>query len=139
MPKFNGTDLLIYVGLPPNNALIAHSTSFVLTIDADLPDATTKDNSGWADHIAGTKNWSIDFEGLVDYSASYGVEELFNNLKNRDKVTIMFIIPTALGANFDYYYGVASCSNLTQTADMEQPVSYSGTLTGDGDFKGAFY
>jgi predicted secreted protein len=125
MPKINGTDLLLYVGPAP----IAHSTSATLTIDVDLPDATTKDNAGWSDHVAGVRNWSIDFDGLVDYAASYGVEELFNNIKNKDRVTVYFTTDNKDGT-FKFYTGLASCSNLTQTADMEQPVSFSGTLTG---------
>jgi predicted secreted protein len=125
MAKFNATDLLVYVGAIP----IAHSTSATITIDVDLPDATTKDSAGWADHIAGVRNWSIDFDGLVDYAASYGVEELFNNLLNRNVLTVKWS-STQVGGT--YLTGQASVSNLTQTADMEQPVSYSGTFTGKG-------
>jgi predicted secreted protein len=125
MAKFNATDLLVYVGATP----IAHSTSATITIDVDLPDATTKDSAGWADHIAGVRNWSIDFDGLVDYAASYGVEELFNNLLNRNELTVKWSSTQAGGT---YLTGTASVSNLTQTADMEQPVSYSGTFTGKG-------
>jgi len=125
MAKFNATDLLVYVGAIP----IAHSTSATITIDVDLPDATTKDSAGWADHIAGVRNWSIDFDGLVDYASSYGVEELFNNLLNRNELTVKWSSTQAGGT---YLTGTASVSNLTQTADMEQPVSYSGTFTGKG-------
>jgi predicted secreted protein len=125
MAKFNATDLLVYVGAIP----IAHSTSATITIDVDLPDATTKDSAGWADHIAGVRNWSIDFDGLVDYASSYGVEELFNNLLNRNVLTVKWSSTQSGGT---YLTGTASVSNLTQTADMEQPVSYSGTFTGKG-------
>jgi predicted secreted protein len=125
MAKFNATDLLVYVGTNP----IAHSTSATITIDADLPDATTKDSGGWADHIAGVKSWSIDFDGLVDYAASYGVEELYSNLFNGNVLTVKWS-STQVGGT--YLTGQAFLSNLTQTADMEQPVSYSGTFTGKG-------
>lgn len=125
MAKINGTDLLVYVGSNP----IAHSTSATLTIEQDLPDATTKSSGGWADHINGLKSWSIDFDGLVDYSASYGVEELFDNLKNGNNVTVKF---STEDSGDSYWTGSASCSNLTMTADMEAPVSFSGTFTGKG-------
>lgn len=125
MAKFNGTDLLVYVGATP----IAHSTSATLNIEADLPDATTKDSAGWADHINGLKSWSIDFDGLVDYAASYGVEELFDNLKNGNNVTVKF--STSTGGD-SYWTGTASCNSLTMTAEMESPVSFSGTFTGKG-------
>ena len=125
MAKFNGTDLLVYVG----TTAIAHSTSATLNIEQDLPDATTKSSGGFADHINGLKNWSIDFDGLVDYAASYGVEELFDNLKNGNNVTVKF--STATGGD-SYWTGTASVSSLTMTAEMEAPVSFSGTFVGKG-------
>ena len=125
MAKINGTDLLVYVGATP----IAHSTSCTLNIEQDLPDATTKSSGGWADHINGLKSWSIDFDGLVDYSASYGVEELFDNLKNGNNVTVK-ISTTTTGDS--YFTGSASCANLSMTGDMEAPMSFTGAFTGKG-------
>lgn len=126
MPKINGTDLLVYVGA----TAIAHSTSATLTIDQDLPDATTKGSGGFADHINGLKSWSIDFDGLVDYSASYGAEELFDNLKNGNNVTVKF---ATLTAGDSAWTGTASVSNLTMSAEMEAPFSFSGTFVGKGE------
>jgi predicted secreted protein len=123
MPKINATDLLVYVGAVP----IAHSTSATINIEQDLPDATTKDDGGWADHINGLKSWSVDFDGLVDYSASYGVEELFDNLRNKNNVTVRW--STGSGS---FWQGSASIATLSMTADMEAPISYSGTFTGKG-------
>lgn len=123
MAKINATDLLVYVGATP----IAHSTSATINIEQDLPDATTKDSGGWADHINGLKSWSVDFDGLVDYSASYGAEELFDNLKNKNNVTLRW--STGSGS---YWEGTASLASLSMTADMESPISYSGTFTGKG-------
>jgi predicted secreted protein len=125
MPKINGTDLLVYVGAVP----IAHSTSATLNIEQDLPDATTKSSGGFADHINGLKSWSIDFDGLVDYASSYGAEELFDNLKNGNNVTVKFA--TSTGGD-SYWQGTASVASLSMTADMEAPVSFSGSFTGKG-------
>jgi predicted secreted protein len=126
MAKINATDLLVYIGAS-NNMPIAHSTSATLNIEQDLPDATTKDSAGWADHINGLKSWSIDFDGLVDYAASYGAEELSDNLTNRNNVVVRW--STTAGS---YWQGTASLSSLTMNADMESPLSYSGTFTGKG-------
>lgn len=127
MPKINGTDLLLYVGFNP----IAHSTSATLNIEQDLPDSSTKGSAGFTDNINGLKNWSIDFDGLVDYSASYGVEELFDNLKNGNNVNMAFTTDNKDGT-FTFFRGVTSCSSLTMTAEMEAPASFSGTLIGKG-------
>lgn len=126
MPKINATDLLVYIGAG-TTLPIAHSTSATLNIEQDLPDATTKDSLGWADHINGLKSWSLDFDGLVDYAASYGAEELSDNLTNGNNVTVRWSTTTG-----SYWQGTASLSSLTMSADMESPLTYSGTFTGKG-------
>lgn len=123
MPKINATDLLVYVGAVP----IAHSTSATINIEQDLPDATTKDSGGWADHINGLKSWSIDTDALVDYSASYGAEELFDNLKNKNNIVVRW--STGSGS---YWEGTASVASMTMNADMESPLAYSASFTGKG-------
>ena len=125
MAKINGTDLLVYVGSVP----IAHSTSCTLNIVQDLPDATTKDSGGWADHINGLKSWSIDADALVDYSGSYGTEELFDNLSDGDNLTVKF---STEASGDSYWSGTVSVASLPITADMESPVSYSVSFTGKG-------
>jgi predicted secreted protein len=126
MSKINASDLLVYIGAS-NTLPIAHSTSATLNIEQDLPDATTKDSGGWADHINGVKSWSLDFDGLVDYAASYGAEELSDNLTNGNNVIVRW--STTIGS---YWQGTASLSSLTMSADMESPLTYSGTFTGKG-------
>jgi predicted secreted protein len=126
MSKINASDLLVYIGAD-NTLPIAHSTSATLNIEQDLPDATTKDSGGWADHINGVKSWSLDFDGLVDYAASYGAEELSDNLTNGNNLIVRW--STTIGS---YWQGTASLSSLTMSADMESPLTYSGTFTGKG-------
>jgi predicted secreted protein len=126
MSKINASDLLVYIGAD-NTLPIAHSTSATLNIEQDLPDATTKDSGGWADHINGLKSWSLDFDGLVDYAASYGAEELSDNLTNGNNLIVRW--STTIGS---YWQGTASLSSLTMSADMESPLTYSGTFTGKG-------
>ena len=45
---FNGTDLILKV----ESTTLGHTTSCTLTLSNDLPDATTKDSSGFSEVIA---------------------------------------------------------------------------------------
>ena len=63
---FNGTNLLLKI----ETVTLGHTTSCSLTLSNDLPEATTKNSSGFQEVIAGVISGEISFEGLVDYSDS---------------------------------------------------------------------
>lgn len=136
MAKINGTDLTIYIpGDANDNSAtvwypIALAKSASLSISLDTPDASNKDSLGWAESIAGQKSWSMDFDGLVDFSltdASGGnFDGLFDFYINRTKIKCAF------GKDLNYWYGDCFISGLDMSADMENPVTYSGSLTGTG-------
>jgi predicted secreted protein len=123
MAKFNGTDLLVYVG----NVPVAHALSHTLTVNVDLPDATTKDSLGWEDHIRGARNWEVSGDGLLDFAASYGAEQIFTSINGRTDITVKFGLQS--GRN---YTGTCSVESLEMSADAEQPAAYSFTFKGKG-------
>jgi predicted secreted protein len=130
---FNGTNLVVLVG----SEVVAHSTSCSLSISADLPDATTKQSGGWADQIAGLRSWSLTTDGLTTVeptSLNYSVGDIFSALNGRGVVTVKFT--TATGSTpivGDLVWsGSAFVESLDITADMESPVTYSASFTGQG-------
>lgn len=125
MAKINATDILVFV----NDVAVAHQTNGSLSIAQDLPDASSKDSGGWAEHINGQRSWSISVEGLVDYSASFGVEQLANLILNRTSATIRFGTGTTGDLRFE---GTANLGDLSQDAGLETPLTFSGELTGTG-------
>lgn len=125
MAKINATDLLVYVG----NDAIAHSQEATLTVSADLPDASTKDSAGWAEHIHGQKSWSISVSGLVDYTSSYGNEAIYDALTNGTSLTVKFSTETS---GHYYWQGSARFNSYEQSAPNEAPLAYSAELTGTG-------
>lgn len=131
---FNGTSLVVLVG----TEVVAHATSCTLTVSADLPDATTKQSGGWADHIAGLRSWSITTDGLATVEPTgtdYVVADIFSALNGRTSVTVKFT--TANGSTpitGDLIWsGSAFVESLDITADMESPVTYSASFTGTGE------
>lgn len=130
---FNGTSLVVLVG----TEVVAHATSCSLSISADLPDATTKESGGWADHIAGLRSWSLTTDGLATVEptgTNYVVGDLFSALNGRTSVTVKFTTvngSTPIVGDL-IWSGSAFVESLDITADMESPVTYSASFTGTG-------
>jgi predicted secreted protein len=119
---FNGTNLLLKV----EDTTVGHTTSCTLTISHDLPEATTKDSAGWQEVISGVRSGEISFEGLVDYSDSANAIELADYIINRTQVTAVFGTTESGDA---IYTAEGFISSIEQSAEMESPVSYSGSIT----------
>lgn len=142
MAAINGTELTLYIA---NNDVYASATTWIavalsksasLSISADLPDVSNKDSSGWSEIIGGQKSWSMDFEALVDLSlaaaaagtvqTNMNILPLWTYFSQRAKLRV------AWGKEDNYWYGDAFIASLEESAEAEQPVSFSGSLTGSG-------
>ena len=141
MAAINGTSLTLYIPqidsstTPPTATSawipIGLAKSASLSISADTPDISTKDSSAWTEVMAGMKSFSIDFEALMDLTTN--TDASANNFKPLyDYFTNRLTIKVAFGKDATYWYGDAIISSLEQSAEAEQPVSYSGSLTGTG-------
>ena len=119
---FNGTNLLLKV----EDTTVGHTTSCTLTISHDLPEATTKDSAGWQEVISGVRSGEISFEGLVDYSDSANAIELADYIINRTQITAIF---GTTESGDSIYTAEGYISSIEQSAEMESPVSYSGSIT----------
>ena len=133
---FNGTSLVVLVG----SEVIAHATSCTLSISADLPDSTTKQSGGWADHIAGLRSWSLTTDGLATVEptgSNYVVADLSSLITGSGRSTVTVKFTTVNGSTpitGDLYWtGDAFLESLDITADMESPVTYSASFTGSGE------
>lgn len=119
---FNATNLILKL----ENNTLGHSTSATLSLSNDLPEATTKDSSGFQEVIAGVISGEISFEGLVAYDDSLNVIELNDYILARTQLTAVF--GTAVSGD-DVYTAEGFLSSVENTADMESPSSYSGSIT----------
>ena len=123
--RFNATALVLSV----NGSPVAHSTSATLNINQDLLDATTKDSGRFKEQIRGVRDWSLDIEGLIDYTASFGVDELADLIISGVTAEIAFTTDTSGDTK---YTGTVDLSGLSQDAPAEGLATFSGTLVGTG-------
>lgn len=126
MAKVNGTLFAVYSG----SDKILSSTSATLNVNQDLPDVTNKDSSGWAEHINGLRDWSIDFEGMYETTGSgLTADEIVAIIVARTADATVSFTPDALTSGWD---GSGTFQNISITADMEAGVTFSGTIVGNG-------
>ena len=123
MAKINGTEILIST----ESGVIGGATSHTLNINADLPDATTKDAGGWAENIHGLRDWSVDVDALSDPDNPVDGPDIAGLILERTEVTV-----TGTGGGYTYT-GTAKIGTYSETADMENPVSFTVSFTGNGE------
>lgn len=119
---FNATNLILKI----ESNTLGHSTSATLSLSNDLPEATTKDSSGFQEVIAGVISGEISFEGLVAYDDTLNAIELNDYLLARTQLTCVFGTATS---GDDVFTAEGFLSSVENTADMESPASYSGSIT----------
>ena len=127
MAKVNGTNMVVIA----NGVCIAASTSCTLNTNMNLPDATSKDSAGWAEHIRGLRDWSVDFDALYDPSGVYSAEELIDTIINRTAVTIEFATEGSGNGGLKWS-GSASLESHSLSAPMEETVTINGSFKGNG-------
>ena len=132
---FNGTSLVVLVG----TKVVGHATSCSLSLSADLPDSTTKQSGGWADHITGLRSWTLSTDGLATVEPNpdasyYTTGDLMSAISNRTLVTVKFttVSGTTPVTGDLIWSGSAYIESMDISADMEAPVTYSVSFTGVG-------
>jgi TP901-1 family phage major tail protein len=125
MAKINGTLYLVDI----DGVTVGSTTNASITINQDLPETTTKGSGGWREVLAGLRSWEGSFEGLYDPTDTYDVKSLADEIVNRSSFTVVFDSSTAGDVDFT---GTAYLSNVEFSAEMESPVSFSASFTGDG-------
>jgi predicted secreted protein len=131
---FNGTNLVLKFATDGGTLeALGHSTSCSMTISQDLPEATTKDSSGFQEVISGLRSAEISFDGLIDYT------DASDSLKNVDGIASLITGRNKIDWSFGtavtgdtIFTGEGFIASLEQSAEMESPATYSGTITVTG-------
>ncbi len=110
---------------------VAFSTSASLSINRDMRDITTKDSDGFQQSAAGLMSFEISTDALQDFGSDLDFKDFFDNILNREAVTIQFSERTTSGAD-RYYQGSAYVTSLSMDAGVEDNVTYSVTFAGTG-------
>ena len=128
MAQVNGTIMTVYYD---SSSLILSTTDCTLNLNQDLPDTTNKGSGGWASHINGLKDWSIDFSGMYETA---GTGETSDELMaiiiaGTAAVTMKFGITASAATG---YTGSGTLSNMSIEAPTEGTTTISGTIVGTG-------
>lgn len=128
MAKINGTLNAVISG----SDRLLHIQNATLNVNVDLPDATTKESAGWAEHINGLRDWEITFDGAYDEAGSgmTPTEILAIIIARTADATIKFTTDGATGAAG--WTGSATVRNFSLTGNRESPAAFSGSLKGNG-------
>lgn len=112
--------------------LIACATSGTFAGSREVIDATTKDNDGRREILAGGSSWTVSAEGLIEYGLGSTVRsnaDLFDLWNNNTKVRLAW----TTGVDGDVmYYGNAFITSYEESAATNEVASYSVTFEGDG-------
>jgi hypothetical protein len=124
MSAINGTNLLLY----SDGVVIAMQKGLSISVDTDLPDATSKESAGWARHIQGLINAKIDFSALFSTTVTGGMEAnaLMDYILSRQSLLV-----SILGLSFPMI-GKVDMNSLSFDAPLEGTMSLSGSLKVNG-------
>lgn len=102
------------------------SRNFTLNLGQGVIDTTARDSSQWRELLAGTREWSIDFDGLYVYN-DLAKKYLLNHWSTQTPATLTIVLTDA---NSVTYTGECYIESLTVTAPYEDAAAFSGTLRG---------
>ena len=117
MAVINSTSFLLL----KEQTVLGHSSSTVVNLAQDLPEATTKDSEGWKEFIAGLRSGSIKAEGLCSYDDTLGFDDLEAMLITRESARFVFKQP---GQEQLIISGTGFIESISETAESETVSSY---------------
>jgi len=138
MAAINGTLYAAFSGATPGamaaTERLFHCKNASLNVNVDLPDCTTKESAGWAKHIDGIRDWSIDFDGAFDVgtiATEVTPTEILAAIIARSADTTMAFIPAIMGTATPGWSGLGTFKNIKIDAPMEGPMTFSGSIVGN--------
>ena len=150
-PKTKGALLSNAVGIFVENStdsfqVIAYSTNGTLELNRETIDATTKDNDGAKSIVLGGQAWSMNCDGVINYTAqnSSGTDvtdvqnslDLFDAWSNKTKLTLAWTTGANDSTDADYMYkGQAFLSSYSETAGVNDVATYSCSFESTGDIE----
>lgn len=117
MAKINGTNLLIYA----DGTLIASQRTCTVSWEQDLPEASTKDSTGWEEHINGVRRCTCDFDALISTTGLSSVE-LIDYILSRANLILLID-----GGGFPIV-GEATVKNISLTGAKEEAAGLTGSF-----------
>lgn len=126
MPR-NGTKLLLYKG----DNVIGRSQNVSFSVEAKLPEITSKDSYGWKEFISTMKSSSITLKCLTDYSDNLQFEDLQDSIITSEKST--FVIQEAVNPDM-IYRGDGYITSVNETGEFNSATSFDVEINITGIF-----
>jgi len=138
MEFINGTIKILYIKQYGDYLPIGCLTDNSFSETADMLDTTVRTNkNGWSSSIPVGQSYSIDFSGLVTSDISSDTIITFQALRDikRQRQLLEWRVSDGNG-NDDY--GQAYIKSISDSATIDEFVSFSGSLVGQGEPKNTF-
>ena len=119
--SINGTAILLKI----EGTTIAKLVSNSFNLNRATIDVSNKDSGGWQESLYGQGSATIDFEGVFAEDGSWGFDEAYTAITTKAVLTAR--IATSVTGD-KYYEAECLLTSLTQTAPMEDKVTFSGSL-----------
>lgn len=123
MPVVSGVDFTIGLG----GQILGGQRTVSLSLGMDVIDTTSRDSAWWMEHLAGLRNWSIDFDGLYleDDPAEQLIEDAYFN-----HTSLSIVLTTPAG---NTYSGTCFLTSYSFEGPYSAESTASGSLTGSGE------
>lgn len=128
----NGTDLYIFI----NDALVAYSTAYTISIEMDARERTNKGTGLWRTYGPGLLDVSASCNGLFAYGS--GASQLYDAMILRLPVKLEFGQQTTgpvLDMLYDYYKGNFIITSFENTAGDTDNATYSASFKHSSAFE----
>ncbi len=139
MEFINGTLKVLYIKRDADNEAgyeylpIGGLTDNSFSESSDMLDTTVRTNTnGWTSSIPVGQSYNIDFGGLITTESLSSTFITYNDLRNikRNRQLLDWKIAADEGAE---EYGSGYINSLSDTATIDEFVSFSGSIVGQGE------
>jgi hypothetical protein len=121
----NATTFAIYVGA----SKIASLTGTSLSVNQGLRTSVNKDDGGWEKSNPAARSWSVSGDGEFSFDAGYGIDDLYDSIANRTKLSVKYT--TLIVGDYDFS-GDVYLETLELSGGAEETETYSVGMKGTG-------
>lgn len=122
------SERLLLVAIGGTYQVVGCLTSNSIDESVEMLSTTTRDNNGWATARPTTQNYVITFSGIQDGEGVLTYSQL--KALKRARTQVSWKLQGGTGTESDF--GIGYITDLSETADAEAFLEFSGTITGFG-------
>jgi predicted secreted protein len=128
-PPVSGIEGAFYLKDTGTPVCIANIRSWSLDVSAEEVDVSGFSCSGnaWRETVGGLKSWSASVEGQWNYSATSGMDDLWDQFGS--SVVVRFYVDET---NDKYFSGTANVTAISPTTSVDGSATFTATLSGSG-------